>query len=547
MSGLDWVLRQEEGQFFERKSCYDRSGSKPKSRPVKDVAKDVAEALSAMANADGGTLVLGIEDDGSVTGVNYPPDRLDVLYRAPHTHVRPPLRARIQTGVLQGATILLYEVDWSADVHQLSDGRYVYRVGDQNLPFPAGDIEAIKEGKRRRVTEARPVLEATVSDLNLDLIAELVSRSGLSQSPEETLLHYRLADQRHDRIVLTLAALLLFGKDPTQWHPRCGIDFVKYEGTERRVGVALNVVKRERLHAPVVRLIEEAYRTIQPHVRERQQLVDLFFEERLEYPTAVWQEAVVNAVAHRDYRYEGTEIEVWMFDDRLEIRSPGELVEPVTLDRLRKRERIHASRNPRMTRVLTDFGYMREQGEGVPRMFEGMEREGLYPPEFRLEAGAIFTVTLKNAPVYSRDTIRWLAQFESLRFNGNQKRLLAYAREHANVFTSHAYQKLVHVDLYTASRDIKDLIRKGIVRLAKKGGRVYKLVAALTPLTKEKPQEYVALESVLNTKGYVKNQDIRAALGVSRRQAVRIAEHLVELGWLRWEGERRGRHYVANQ
>ncbi|NCB31900.1 MAG: hypothetical protein EOM66_10900, partial [Clostridia bacterium] len=98
------------------------------------------------------------------------------------------------------------------------------------------------------------------------------------------------------------------------------------------------------------------------------------------------------AVAHRDYRYEGLGIEVWMFDDRLEIRSPGELVEPVTLDRLLKQERIHASRNPRITRVLTDLGYMREQGEGIPRIFDAMEREGLYPPEFKLEAGAMFAV-----------------------------------------------------------------------------------------------------------------------------------------------------------
>ena len=129
-------------------------------------------------------------------------------------------------------------------------------------------------------------------------------------------------------------------------------------------------------------------------MRERQPLVDLFFEEQLEYPTFAWQEALVNAIAHRDYRYDGLGIEVWMFDDRLEVRSPGELVEPVTLERLRRRDPIHASRNPRIVRVFTDAGYMREQGEGVPRMFEVMERAALHPPELRLEADVIFTVTL---------------------------------------------------------------------------------------------------------------------------------------------------------
>jgi ATP-dependent DNA helicase RecG len=66
-----------------------------------------------------------------------------------------------------------------------------------------------------------------------------------------------------------MAALLLFGKDPGCWHPRCGIDFVKYEGTERRVGTALNIIKRERIEGPLVLLIEKAYETIRPHLRER--------------------------------------------------------------------------------------------------------------------------------------------------------------------------------------------------------------------------------------------------------------------------------------
>jgi ATP-dependent DNA helicase RecG len=98
-----------------------------------------------------------------------------------------------------------------------------------------------------------------------------------------------------------MAGLLLFAKDPMLWHPRCGIDFVKYEGAERQHGASLNVVKRIRFEAPLVRLIDAAVGRIKEHVRERTVLHDLFFRERLEYPTFAWQEALVNAVAHRDY------------------------------------------------------------------------------------------------------------------------------------------------------------------------------------------------------------------------------------------------------
>jgi len=323
MSNVDWVLCQQEGQFFERKSCHDRSKGRLNLRPVRDVARDIAETLAAMANADGGTLVLGIEDDGTVSGVHYPEDRLRVFRAAPGTHVRPPLRVHVQEGKIEGKPILFFEVDWSMEVHQTTDGRYLLRVDDENVPFPARDIEAMKEGKRRRVTETRFVTEATLADLDLLLVTKLAERQGTPATAEEVLSRYHLAEGRNGKTALTLAALLLFGKDPRRWHPRCGIDFVKYEGTERRVGADLNIIKRERIEAPLVLLIERVYETIRPHLRERQRLVDLFFEERLEYPTFAWQEAIVNAVAHRDYRYEGLGIEVWMFDDRLEVRSPG--------------------------------------------------------------------------------------------------------------------------------------------------------------------------------------------------------------------------------
>ncbi len=187
---------------------------------------------------------------------------------------------------------------------------------------------------------------------------------------------------------------------------------------------------------------------------------------------------------------------------------------------------------------------MRGQGEGIPRIFDVMEHEGLYPPELRLEADVIFTVVLRNTPVHSPETLRWLQQFEPLGLSGNQKRLLAYAREHDGTFTSRAYQKLVGVDIYTASRDIKGLIRKGIVRLPKKGGRVYELCPPEEEVAPEKPPEYAALEPILERQGYLKNRDIRLALGVSAQQADRIARRLEELGWLRREGEKRGTRYL---
>ncbi|GIV15260.1 MAG: ATP-dependent DNA helicase RecG [Armatimonadota bacterium] len=512
-------------------------------RSIKEVARDVAETLAAMANAEGGTLALGIEDDGTVSGV---PERynLEQVGSQIKSLIRPPLSFQVREITLGGNRVWVFETDWSPQVHQLTDGRYLYRHNDQNLPFPATNIEAIKNARLRLIWEDQIIPEATLGDIDTDLVKEVVKRTELNLSVEEALLHYHLAEKRNGQLFLRRSALLLFARHPLRWHPRCGIDFAIWGGTERRTGTAFNIRKRIRIEGrPLVRLVEEAYRTIQQYLPERQTLVDLFFEERLLYPTFAWQEAIINAIAHRDYALVGTATEVDLFDDRLEVRSPGDLVPPVTLERLRNREKVHASRNPRLVRVLTDLGYMRERGEGIPRMFEVMEREGLHLPELAIEGGC-FVVTLRSTPIYRPQTMHWLRRYEGQGLSRNQLRLLAYAYEHGSRFTSRAYQKLVGVDIYTASRDIRDLMHKGLVRLTKPKGRIYELIAEPSREPGEKPPELIALETILRDKGFIKNEDIRRELGVSISQANWIARKLVHSGWLEPQGSKRGRRYV---
>lgn len=156
---------------------------------------------------------------------------------------------------------------------------------------------------------------------------------------------------------------------------------------------------------------------------------DLFFREKFEYPTFAWQEALINAIAHRDYSMEGISIEVEMFDDRLEMKSPGKLPESVSISRLLKREPTHFSRNPLLVRVFTDLGYMREKGEGIPRIFNEMEKNYLQPPELKEDAFS-FCVILKNIPIYDEETQRWLENYRKYPLNMRQRQALAYAYAH---------------------------------------------------------------------------------------------------------------------
>lgn len=291
----------EEGQFFERKSALDRSGAGPKPRKAAAIAHDIAETLVAFANADGGELVVGMENDGSVSGVPHAEDKVRLLLGVPkdRNYLWPsvPCRAH-KVDAPDGKILLRFEADWSPNVHLLADSRCLRRVQDQNAPFDKDQVRALKEAKAQGLFERTFPAGARMEDLDETLLTRFAAAEGSGPVYRSSLMRYRLTEGRNGDAVPTLAALLLFGRDPGRWHERAGLDFVRWEGKERKSGSDLNIAKRFRIEAPLSVLPDKAFEAIKPFIRERQYLHDLFFVEKLEYPTFAWQEAVVNAVAH---------------------------------------------------------------------------------------------------------------------------------------------------------------------------------------------------------------------------------------------------------
>jgi ATP-dependent DNA helicase RecG len=375
--------------------------------------------------------------------------------------------------------LLKFEITSALEVYRVTGGRSFYRIATETPALPAEQIQSLKDAKKNVAYERQQPLNASWDGLDPVAIETLTRKINDPRDPPLVLSQcYHLVDASDGHWTPNMAALLLFGRNPSHWHPRCGIDFVKYEGTERQHGAAFNVVKRIRFEAPLVSLIDETVGRIKEHIRERTILHDLFFRERLEYPTFAWQEALVNAVAHRDYSITGACIEVWMFDDRVEVRSPGLPSPPVTLEQLQAHKSIHFSRNPLIVRALADLGYLREMGEGIPRMFQEMEHYGLRPPEFSTE-GFFFVVTLRNTPVYDDDTLRWLNQFRPAEINFRQRRLLAFAYCHGKTFSTAEYERIAEVDRDIAYREIRAMVKSGIVAPLKPKSRSYRIIERL--------------------------------------------------------------------
>lgn len=311
---LDYIVKQPENKLFDRKSA-------------KIKVADLASIISAFANAEGGTIVIGIDD---------------------------------RTKELKGDD--LRNLEYSKSVRHYED-------------------------------ECHP--DATIADLDTELLDTYREKLHAEALSYEKLLKARgFIKQQGSRKKLTNAAVLLFAKNIIQFYPNCRIRFIRYDGTKARTGVDINIIRDYSIELPILKIIQSAKDFIGSQLREFTALDQNTgkFQIVPEYPEFAWLEGIVNAVTHREYAMTGRYILVSMYDDRLEIESPGKLPSIVTVDNIKE---TRYSRNPRIARLLTDFGWVRELNEGVKRIYSDMEKFFLDDPIYS-EPEQSVRLVLKN-------------------------------------------------------------------------------------------------------------------------------------------------------
>lgn len=536
------LLEREEGQFLEFKSLWDRNTEPPKSLERRKVRDLVAEAIAAFANADGGVLLLGVDDDGTPSGHAYPEEAVAEILAVPEKRLRPSVSCRTERIRIDAREVLVFDVPLAPEAVMVDGNGFPYRVGDRIVREPQEVVNQRKQAYRVVGYEARIQPEATLDDLDLELARRFLADTALGKrGVEELLLRYGLVHEQARGLAVTNGALLLFAREPAlRWHPRAGIRFFRVAGTKREHGTRRNVTQLERFDPPLAEAIPSALRHAASQVRRSEKLHDLFFKETPEYPEFAWQEALVNAIAHRDYEVQGHEIEVWLYDDRMEVRSPGELVPPVTLEALRQHRSAHASRNPLLVRVLVEARIMRDEGEGIPRMFDEMEESFLRAPELGVEH-ATFQVTLYNELIFVGPSAEWQKLVAGLPINVAQKRVLL---AHPERFTNEDYRRLSEVDPDLAYREIQELVNLGLILPTGTGrGASYHVAPDLHRTRAFLEARLPRLREHFRREERLTNADFRQMFGLTRYAAVNDLRRLVDEGFLRMEGQRRGTHY----
>lgn len=347
--------------------------------------------MIGFANADGGFLVVGLHD-GKVEGIGGDPKRQNDRLQANLDFCVPPVRAEVrcvdcvnEKGELD--QLLVLEVHPSEVVHANQKDEVFLRVGDENRRLSFAQRQELLYDKGQSSYEARPS-EASLDCLDTDL---LQSYADALEAPDPTRLLQARELAAGDK--LTIAGCLLFARSPQRFFPEAYIRVVRYRGKDRGTGSRQQIVEDLRAEGPLPRQMLKARdftQRLQP-VRRALGASGRFGDVPL-VPEDAWLEGIVNAAVHRSYSAAGDHIRVEIFDDRIEISSPGRF--PGLVDVTQPLDATRFARNPRIARVCSDLEFGQELGEGIRRMFEEMRAASLNDPIYRQTSGSVVLTLL---------------------------------------------------------------------------------------------------------------------------------------------------------
>jgi len=449
-------IRESEDQTLELKI-------KPPRPP------ELAERICGMANRrEGGLIIFGVEDaTKNLRGIAQPADALDLIHKSLRL-LKPPLGAAQPdpaTWRIQGVLLILLEIPPNQGALYQAGGTFWLRKGSMTVPMSADEIAAHLSAYGLLPWETVPCLRATPPDLDLGAVEQYMRlrtadnpRRLRFTTPEEWLQKLQcIAPDPAGILHPTNLGLLLFGREPQLYLPYTEITCAYYTD----ILGAGRWQDRKILRGTITDLIDDTEAFLLRHISVEGTIEGFKRADHPEYPLAALREAVVNAVVHRDYRIDNEAIRILLYPDRIEIHSPGLLVQGITLADLIALRAPSKPRNPLLAGFLRDIpGYMERIGSGIKLIVSEMNEHDLPAPEFR-EQGEFQVILRKYAAPLP--TINWpLDQFHLAGLKLRQLKALEIIQQ-KNSINGPEYAAAVAIPLRTANRDLQDMETLGIL------------------------------------------------------------------------------------
>ena len=469
-----------------------RIGGEPEDVEVKSGAGgfpgSVRESLVAFANAEGGTVIIGVEEGRGFRPVAIPylPQYRDALVAAARDSVTPPLQVETEIVEVEGTPVLVARVPPARAEHKpvyvtakgIVNGAYL-RTGDGDRRMSEGEVGLLVANRTQPRYDSEPVPGTSTADLDWSSLRRTLQRvqagSPKLRVEDETKVLFRLgvlAEARPDS-PLTLAGLLTFGEYPQRLFPQLMVSVVVHPADNRSdVRFLDNITVR----GSIPDMVAEALAALRRNLAARAVVGELGRTDRLDYPLESIREALVNALLHRDYSplTRGTQVQVALHPDRLTILSPGGLYGGLAIDDLGEAERPSASRNGLLASLLSDT-YLpasdvlvaENRSSGIPTMIRLARAHGLPRPAFTSTVLA-FTVTMGRSGLLGPDVRAWIARLGIPLLSPSHEIALAMMRGGP---VTNAMLREWGADRATAGQVLRDLVESGVA--VREGGRRY--------------------------------------------------------------------------
>jgi len=354
-----------------------------------------AAELIAFANTEGGQILVGVDDDGAIVGVTDTWQAEERILNIGRNNCIPPMDLLIEKVDVDGVKAIIVHVPRRLGrPYENRRGQCFIRTGSTKRLASADERARLLEAAGLFRFEETPVPRTSVADVDQEAFAKYYLRvyDNPLKEAEVPLLqllgNMRLVSQDLAGVHrLSVAGLLLFGQRPQDYLFYSRVSAVRWAGLQ----AGEEIIDRQEILGRLPQIIEATESFILRNTRLSTQITGARQIDSYQYPRPAIREAIVNAVAHRDYSLSGSQIRVFVFDDRLEVYSPGRLPNGVTLDNIRAH--FSKPRNEIVARALLNLGYVNVLGSGVPRMIRLMREHSQHEPDFELH-DELFVVRL---------------------------------------------------------------------------------------------------------------------------------------------------------
>jgi ATP-dependent DNA helicase RecG len=332
--------------------------------------EDLSRLIVCFANADGGLLIIGVSDSGKITGISNLDEAIRRIDDVAFNRCEPPVSIYVETVEDEGKTALIVRIPKGLQrPYRTKSGLYYIRASNRCRHASWEEVRRLYQTSESIFFDEAHVARAGLLDIDMDYFKEFIEKymgtAGYDTLMPNYLKNLRVTtDDQHP----TLAGVLFFGKKPQEFVTYAKITAAYIPGND----LAIPPADKKDLTGKIPDLLSDMLKFFRLYLKERHEIKGFEPEVHHEIPEQVLREGLVNAVAHRDYTV-AAPIRVFIFENRIEIRTPGKLPNTVTVESMKLGS--HVLRNPTIYNFLNKIGMVTDIGSGIPRIIKVMKEK----------------------------------------------------------------------------------------------------------------------------------------------------------------------------